>query len=73
MLLEEIQTQIQILFYQRDKVLSLRTHVPTPFTPDNLMYDLRGSLIVADHPHLQALVAVANKWVALISPLEPIL
>ena len=69
----------EILFYERDvstQALSLRTRVPTPFAPDNLMYDSRGSLIVAGHPHLQALVAVANNrtgarapsWVLSITP-----
>ena len=69
----------EILFYARDittQALSLRARVPTPFAPDNLMYDSRGSLIVAGHPYFSALVAVAANrtgarapsWVLSITP-----
>ncbi len=69
----------EILFYVRDIVtqaLSLRARVPTPFAPDNIMFDSRGSLIVAGHPYFQALVAVAANrpgarapsWVVSITP-----
>jgi len=69
----------EILFYARDiatQALSLCARVPTPFAPDNLMYDSRGSLIVAGHPYFQALIAVATNrtgarapsWVLSITP-----
>ncbi|KAF8485928.1 hypothetical protein DFH94DRAFT_808184 [Russula ochroleuca] len=69
----------EILFYTRDiatQALSLRARVPTPFAPDNIMFDERGSLIVAGHPYFQALVAVAANstgarapsWVVSITP-----
>jgi len=69
----------EILFYARDittQALSLRARVPTPFAPDNIMYDSHGSLIVAGHPYFQALVAVAANrtgarapsWVLSITP-----
>ena len=69
----------EILFYERDvttQALSLRARVPTPFAPDNIMYDSRGSLIVAGHPYFPALVAVAANragarapsWVLSITP-----
>jgi hypothetical protein len=69
----------EILFYARDiatQALSFRARVPTPFAPDNIMYDSRGSLIVAGHPYFQALVAVAANrtgarapsWVLSITP-----
>jgi hypothetical protein len=69
----------EILFYARDittQALSLRARVPTPFAPDNLMYDSRGSLIVAGHPYFKALVDVAANrtgvhapsWVLSITP-----
>ena len=69
----------EILFYARDittQALSLRARVPTPFAPDNIMYDSRGSLIVAGHPYFPALVAVASNrtgarapsWVLSITP-----
>ena len=56
--------------------LSLRARVPTPFAPDNIMFDSRGSLIVAGHPHFPSLVAVAANqtgahapsWVVSITP-----
>ena len=69
----------EILFYARDintQALSLRARVPVPLAPDNIMYDSRGSLIVAGHPYFQALVAVAANrpgarspsWVLSITP-----
>lgn len=69
----------EILFYARDittQALSLRARVPTPFAPDNIMYDSRGSLIVAGHPYFLALDAVAANrtgarapsWVLSITP-----
>ncbi len=69
----------EILFYARDiitQALSLRARVQTPFAPDNIMYDERGSLIVAGHPYFPALVAVAASrtgarapsWVVSITP-----
>ena len=69
----------EILFYARDittQALSLSARVPTPFAPDNIMYDSRGSLIVAGHPYFQALTAVAANrtgarapsWVLSITP-----
>jgi hypothetical protein len=69
----------EILFYERDvttQALSLCARVPTPFAPDNIMYDSRGSLIVAGHPDFPALVAVAAgrtgarapSWVLSITP-----
>jgi hypothetical protein len=69
----------QILFYARDtatQALSLLTRVPTPFAPDNIMFDSRGSLIVAGHPYFQAVIAVAAdragalapSWVVSITP-----
>jgi hypothetical protein len=69
----------EILFYARDiatQGLSLRARVPTPFAPDNIMYDSRGSLIVAGHPYFPALAAVAANrtgarapsWVLSITP-----
>ena len=72
-------TLCEILFYARDvgtQALSLRARVPTPFAPDNIMFDSRGSLIVAGHPHFQSLVAVAANhtdarapsWVVSITP-----
>ncbi|KAI0250287.1 hypothetical protein BJV78DRAFT_605342 [Lactifluus subvellereus] len=76
-------TLCEILFYARDSdsgdaaaPLSLRARVPTPFAPDNVMFDSRGSLIVAGHPHFQSLVAVAANqtgarapsWVVSITP-----
>ena len=72
----------EILFYARDiatQALSLRARVQTPFAPDNVMYDSRGSLIVAGHPYFQALVAVAANrtgarapsWVLSITPEAP--
>lgn len=72
----------EIFFYARDittQSLSLRARVQTPFAPDNLMYDSRGSLIVAGHPYFQALIAVAAdrtgarapSWVLSITPEAP--
>ena len=78
----------EILFYTRDYAtdtqaqtqatpsLSLRARVPTPFAPDNIMFDSQGALIVAGHPHFQSLVAVAANqtearapsWVVSITP-----
>jgi hypothetical protein len=69
----------QILFYARDvatQALSLSARVPTPFAPDNIMFDSRGSLIVAGHPDFPAFVAVASNktgahapsWVVSITP-----
>jgi len=71
----------EILFYARDvatqAALSLRARVPTPFAPDNIMFDSRGSLIVAGHPDFPAFVAVAANrtgalapsWVVSITPI----
>ncbi|KAH9959634.1 hypothetical protein BC827DRAFT_1268692 [Russula dissimulans] len=75
-------TLCEILFYARDpatQALSLLARVPTPFAPDNLMFDTQGSLIVAGHPHFQSLVAVAANrtgalapsWVVSITPTSP--
>ncbi|KAH9972773.1 hypothetical protein BGW80DRAFT_1252502 [Lactifluus volemus] len=62
----------EIRFYTRDPAtdtqtrtqgtpsLSLRARVPTPFAPDNIMFDSQGVLIAAGHPHFQSLVAVAR-------------
>lgn len=69
----------QVLFYARDiatQALSLRARVPTPFAPDNIMFDSRGSLIVAGHPDFPALIGVAANrtgarspsWVVSITP-----
>ena len=61
----------EILFYARDittQALSLRARVPTPFAPDNIMYDSQGSLIVAGHPYFQALVAVAANRTGALAP-----
>jgi hypothetical protein len=70
----------EILFYTRDIVtqaLSLHARVPTPFAPDNIMFDANGSLIVTGHPNFPALVAVAAdrtgaalapSWVVSITP-----
>ena len=69
----------EVLFYARDiatQALSLRARVPTPFAPDNIMFDAFGSLIVAGHPHFPSLVAVAANrtgarapsWVVSITP-----
>ena len=61
----------EILFYARDvatQALSLRARVPTPFAPDNIMFDSRGSLIVAGHPHFPSLVAVAANLTGALSP-----
>lgn len=72
-------TLCEILFYARDaatQALELRARVPTPFAPDNVMFDSRGALVVAGHPYFQALVAVAANrpdarapsWVVSITP-----
>ena len=72
-------TLCEIRFYARDprtEALALHARVQTPFAPDNLMFDSRGSLIVAGHPHFQQLVAVAEdrtgvsapSWVVSITP-----
>ena len=72
-------TLCEVRFYARDvrtQALSLRARVPTPFAVDNLVFDSRGALIVAGHPHFQALVAVAENrtgasapsWVVSITP-----
>ncbi|KAI0303837.1 hypothetical protein B0F90DRAFT_1334880 [Multifurca ochricompacta] len=72
-------TLCEVLFYSRDintQALSLHGRVPTPFAPDNIIFDSSGSLIVAGHPHFQALVAVAANrtaarapsWVVSITP-----
>jgi hypothetical protein len=72
-------TLCEILFYARDvttQALSLLARVPTPFAPDNIMFDERGALVVAGHPYFQALVAVAANrtgayapsWVVSITP-----
>jgi hypothetical protein len=78
----------EIRFYTRDPAtdtqlrtqgtpsLSLRARVPTPFAPDNIMFDSQGVLIAAGHPHFQSLVAVAANqtkarapsWVVSITP-----
>jgi hypothetical protein len=61
----------QVLFYARDvasQALSLRARVPTPFAPDNIMFDSHGSLIVAGHPHFPSLVAVAANRTGALSP-----
>lgn len=72
-------TLCEIRFYARDphtQALSLHARVQTPFAPDNLGFDSRGSLIVAGHPHFQSVVAVAENrtgvsapsWVVSITP-----
>lgn len=64
-------TLCEVRFYARDaltQALTLRTRVSTPFAPDNLMYDARGSLIVAGHPYFQSLVAVAENWTGASAP-----
>jgi len=64
-------TLCEILFYVRDRTtqaLSLLARVPTPFAPDNLMFDTQGSLIVAGHPHFQSLVAVAANRTGALAP-----
>ena len=72
-------TLCEILFYARDvatQALSLAARVPTPFAPDNIMFDEQGALVVAGHPYFQALVAVAANltdayapsWVVSITP-----
>jgi hypothetical protein len=72
-------TLCEIRFYERDpltQALALHARVQTPFAPDNIVFDSRGSLIVAGHPHFQALVAVAEgqtdasapSWVVSITP-----
>jgi len=64
-------TLCEILFYARDpttQALSLLARVPTPFAPDNLMFDTQGSLIVAGHPHFQSLVAVAANRTGALAP-----
>jgi hypothetical protein len=61
----------QVLFYARDvatQALTLRARVPTPFAPDNVMFDSRGSLIVAGHPNFPALVAVAANRTGALAP-----
>jgi hypothetical protein len=61
----------EIFFYARDittQALSLRARVPTPFSPDNVMYDSRGSLVVAGHPYFPALAAVAANHTGARSP-----
>lgn len=74
-------TLCEIQFYARDaatQALSLRARVPMPFAADNIMFDSRGALVVAGHPHFQALVAVADdrigarapSWVVSITPSE---
>jgi hypothetical protein len=72
-------TLAEIRFYARDVVtqaLELSARVPTPFAPDNVMFDSQGALVVAGHPYFQALVAVAANhtdayapsWVVSITP-----
>jgi len=61
----------EILFYAREphtQALSLLSRVQTPFAPDNLMFDSRGSLIVAGHPHFQSVVAVAENQAGVSAP-----
>ena len=72
-------TLCEIRFYERDvatQALELAASVPTPFAPDNVVFDEQGALVVAGHPHFQALVAVAANhtdayapsWVVSITP-----
>ncbi|KAH9002881.1 hypothetical protein EDB86DRAFT_3062942 [Lactarius hatsudake] len=72
-------TLCEVRFYARDphtQALSLSARVPTPFAPDNLVFDARGALIIAGHPHFQSVVAVAENrtgvsapsWVVSITP-----
>ncbi|KAI9461722.1 hypothetical protein BJY52DRAFT_196074 [Lactarius psammicola] len=64
-------TLCEIRFYARDphtQALELRARVPTPFAPDNLVFDSRGSLIVAGHPHFQSVVAVAENRPGVSAP-----
>ena len=50
--------------------------VPVPFSPDNVIFDEHGALIVTGHPHFPSLIVVAaNKtdalapsWVVSIAP-----
>lgn len=68
----------EVHFYARDtgtNSLAYSHTVPVPFACDNIMYDDRGDLLVAGHPHFASLAAVAkNKtdvapsWVVSISP-----
>ncbi|KII89957.1 hypothetical protein PLICRDRAFT_697768 [Plicaturopsis crispa FD-325 SS-3] len=68
----------RVNFYARDAVtndLTFTHAVQTPFTPDNIMYDDDGTLIVAGHPHFPSVIAVAaNKserapsWVISLTP-----
>lgn len=72
----------KILLYARDPaphgnpVLTLTHTIPVPFSPDNIMYDDAGALIVAGHPHFPSLIAVAAgkphaiapSWVLSIAP-----
>ena len=72
-------TLCEIRFYARDahtQGLALHSRVQTPFAPDNIIFDSRGSLIVAGHPHFPSVVAVAQNrtgasapsWVVSITP-----
>jgi hypothetical protein len=69
----------QVYFYSRSLKTNVLKHihtVPVPFTPDNLMFDDQGSLIVTGHPHFPSLIgvaagkpgAVSPSWVVSISP-----
>jgi hypothetical protein len=69
----------QIYFYSRSPSTTAlkRTHsVPVPFSPDNIMFDGHGTLIVTGHPNFPSLIgvaanktdAVAPSWVVSITP-----
>ncbi|KAF8501503.1 hypothetical protein F5888DRAFT_1793019 [Russula emetica] len=60
-------TLTEILFYARDittQALSLHARVPTPFAPDNIMYDSNGSLSLAAN----RTGARSPSWVLSITP-----
>jgi hypothetical protein len=61
----------QVYFYTRDpesNKLTFTDTVQLPFAPDNLSFDDEGILIVAGHPHLPSLAAVAANKTAAIGP-----
>lgn len=72
-----------VYFYDRtietNELKHTRT-VPMPFSPDNIMFDDEGALIVAGHPHFPSLSAlgegqpdaIAPSWVLSITPSVPL-
>ncbi|KAG6330597.1 hypothetical protein ID866_8490 [Astraeus odoratus] len=64
-------SSLQVSLYDRNtttNALTFRNSVKTPFFPDNVRYDDDGTLNVAGHPDLQAVVLVAANVTGAVAP-----